>query len=146
MPRQLAPLGLCCTILFASAGGWARGDELRLCVTDADSGKPVEGATVERWASEWQPRILRLPAKFWFPQKAVTVNAEGGVTLKTVAGDDWYAVKADGFERVKVERVGDKYQTVPRGEEKPRALVVKDGVVIIPLTRTPAKEEGRKPK
>ena len=119
---------------------------LRICVVDAESGKPVTGAKVKRWASQWQPRVLRPPGKFWFPEKEVATDADGRVTIDTVVGDDWYAVKAEGYEEGSVEKVRGKYQFTARPGGRPRQLTVESGVVTLPLKPNTPKPGGHKEK
>ena len=54
--RTVVTLGL---VLVLAGAAQAKG--LRFLVVDAQSGAPIAGATVERWASQWQPRILLPP-------------------------------------------------------------------------------------
>jgi hypothetical protein len=126
--------------------GLVQAQGLHIRIVDADSGKPVVGATVERWASEWQPRILLPPGKFWFPKKELTVDMDGGVTIDKVARDDWYAVKAAGYEDGTVKRVWGKYQFAPKSGGKPLELVMESGVVVVRLKHSDPKPDDGKSK
>jgi hypothetical protein len=123
-------------LVLAAAGVVEAADPkgLRVRVVDAVTGKPVPGATVERWASQWQPRILALPAKFWFPAgKGVAADADGYAALEKTAGDDRYYVRADGYEQGFVVRRGSKFELADGQDGKPRPLAPEGGVLVVPL-------------
>lgn len=135
--------GIVCSLILALVGA-AQAQGLRMRVVDAESGKPLARTTVKRWASQWQPRILQLPGKFWFPGKEVTADAEGRVTINKVAGDDWYAIKAVGYEEGNVARSQGKYRFTPQSGGTSRELAAQSGVVIVPLRRSSPKSDDRK--
>lgn len=121
-------------VLACSSLAQAQG--LRIDVVDAETVRPVGGAAVTRWASQWQPRILLPPGKFWFPETAVATDAGGRVTIAKVAGDDWYAVKVEGYEEGYVEKARDRYQFTARSGGRARNLAERSGAVILPLKRS----------
>ena len=77
-------MGIACSLVMVLAG-LAQAQGLRVCVMDAEPSKPIAGATVERWASQWQPRILRSPGKFWFPEGRSATDAGGLAAINKVA-------------------------------------------------------------
>lgn len=126
--RMVFSLGLVLVLAGAvHAGG------LRFRLVDAMSGKPIAGATVERWASQWQPRILLPPGRFWFPAGRHTTDADGYASLEKVARDDGYAISAKGYEEGSVTRGWFKYQFTARSGSTPQDLVEQAGVLVIPL-------------
>jgi hypothetical protein len=125
---------LVCSLVLALAGA-AHAGGIQLRVVDAESGKPIRGAAVERWASEWQPRILRPPGRFWFPGGRAATDAKGRAAIDKTARDDWYAIEAEGYEKGRVERAGSKFRFTPRAGSKPRELTAEAGVLVVPLKR-----------
>ncbi len=128
-------------ILLVMAGA-AQAEGLRFRIVDARSGAPIAGATVERYASQWQPRILSLPGKFWFPEGSRTTDSGGFATLAKVARDDWYLIHAEGFEEGAAARNWFKFQFTPKGGGTPRDLIEQAGTLVVPLQQLRIPDEG----
>ncbi len=123
-------------LLVLAIAGTARTEWLRVRVVDAESGKPVRGVQIKRWASQWQPRILMLPGKFWFPEGSVATDAKGTATIDNTARDDWYALEAVGYETGRIERSWGKYQFLPQASKMPHRLMTREGWLVVPLHRS----------
>ena len=118
----------------------ARADGLTIRVVDAETGKHIAGVMVERWASQWQPRILKLPGRFWFPEKGVATDAEGRVVIDKIAGDDRYSFETEGYENGWVTPGWDGFKLAGRAGGKPTDLAKQSGVLVVPLR--PNKPKG----
>ncbi|MCC6417497.1 MAG: ISAs1 family transposase [Gemmataceae bacterium] len=145
-PSQVGGFGMRSVLVFSLLlllAGATQAKGLRFRVVDASSGAPIAGATIERWASQWQPRILLPPGKFWFPAGKLTTDAEGFAFLEVVARDDWYAIKAGGYEEGSVARSWFKFQFTARAGGSPRDMVEQSGALVVPLRPGTSKEKDR---
>jgi hypothetical protein len=119
--------------LFLALAGAVRANGLQFRVVDTRSGAPIAGATVERWASQWQPRLLQLPGKFWFPEGKGTTDPDGFASLEKVAGDDVYYIKAEGYDVGIITRSWFKFRLSNRSESASREVTAQSGALIVPL-------------
>jgi hypothetical protein len=135
----------CVLVLFLAGASQAQGLQIR--VVDADSGKPIDGVMVERWASQWQPRIMRVPGKFWFPEKGIATDSDGLVTINKTAWDDWYEIKLAKYEEGSVKRDKGKYRFTPGGTGcDARELNEQSGIVVVTLRPNSSKPVNRMPE
>lgn len=119
-------------LLLASA---ASAQELRVQVVDADSGQPIANVKVVRWASQWQPRILLPPGKFWFSEGGATSNADGLATISKTARDDWYKLETEGYDGGTLKREWGQYKFVRMGQSVGTKPAEKSGIVVVPLKK-----------
>lgn len=122
-------------LLFSCGSVRSAADERRFCVVDADSGQAVSGAKITRFASQWQPRILLPPGKFWFPGGERTTDASGLVTFYEVAWDDRYYIEATGYERATVTQDCFRWKVRSESSQNKATVLSKDGCCVVPLQK-----------
>jgi hypothetical protein len=133
--RTVLSLGL---VLVLAGAVQTKG--LRFLVVDAQSGAPIAGATVERWASQWQPRILLPPGKFWFPEGRGMTDRGGFTALEKMAGDDHYYIKAEGYVVGFMTRSWFKYRLSDMEDGAAREVLEQSGALVVPLRRSAPKQ------
>jgi hypothetical protein len=118
--------------ILAAVPAAVQAEELRFRVVDAVSGAPIANVEVKRLASQWQPRILLLPGKFWFPREEAATDASGVTSFKEFASDDHFSFNAAGYEPGAVNKSWFKYRfrsgTGPASEVAERS-----GALVIPM-------------
>jgi hypothetical protein len=131
-----------CGSLFLLAGA-SQAQGLQIRVVDANTNKPVDGVMVERWASQWQPRVMRVPGKFWFPEKGIVTDTEGLVAINKTAWDDWYAIKPAKYEEGSVKRDMGKFRFTPMSGGDPMELTEESGIVVVRLRPSNTKPDTK---
>ena len=95
---------------------------------------------MERWASQWQPRILLPPGKFWVPEGRGMTDRGGFTALEKMAGDDHYYIKAEGYVVGFMTRSWFKYRLSDMEDGAAREVLEQSGALVVPLRRSAPKQ------